>query len=114
MEIENKPLAIPRRPGNPAWLPGVSGNPGGRPKGIASLVREQTADGADLIDFLVKVVHNKRQPMRLRLEACAQLLDRGFGKPLQQMELSGPGAEPLTIRIEYPEGSVDADADRHT
>ena len=95
---------IPWRRGQP------SPNPGGRPKGLASLVREQTADGADLVEFLLKVLHNKRQPMRLRLEACAQLLDRGFGKALQQMELSGPDAEPLTIRIEYGESTLDAHA----
>jgi hypothetical protein len=98
---------IPWRRGQP------SPNPGGRPKGLASLVREQTRDGADLVEFMLKLKENKRQPMRLRMEAVAWLADRGFGKALQQMELSGPGAEPLTIRIEYPEGSVDADADGH-
>lgn len=97
------------------WLPGMpSPNPGGRPKGVAALVREQTADGADLVDFLLKVLHNRRQPMRLRLEACAQLLDRGFGKALQQMELSGPGAEALTIRIEYGDEASDAGASHPT
>src|SRR5215207_1838520 len=36
MEIENtgrKQSASPRRPGNPAWEPGISGNPAGKPKG---------------------------------------------------------------------------------
>jgi hypothetical protein len=112
MEIENKPLTIPQRPGNPAWLPGVSGNPGGRPKGIASLVREQTGDGADLIDFLVKVLHNKRQPMRLRLEACTQLLDRGFGKALQQVELGNMEGEEIVFRIVDARRAPDADPQR--
>jgi len=36
MEIENsgrKQSGSPRRPGNPAWEPGISGNPAGKPKG---------------------------------------------------------------------------------
>jgi hypothetical protein len=111
MASENSALTVVEKP----WLfkPGQTGNPGGRPKGLAALVREQTADGADLVAFLVRAVHNKRLPMRIRLEACAQLLDRCYGKALQQTELSGPGAEPLTIRIEYGESTRDADAHGH-
>ena len=99
-EIENKPLTIPGR-GNPSWVKGVSGNPGGRPRGLAELVRQETKDGAELVAFHLRILRGRKQPLRYRLEAAAWLADRGFGKALQQMELSGPGAEPLTIRIEY-------------
>ncbi len=33
------------RDGKGRFLPGQSGNPGGRPRGLAKLVREQTDDG---------------------------------------------------------------------
>jgi hypothetical protein len=86
---------IPWRRGQP------SPNPGGRPKGLASLVRERTRDGADLVDFMVKLFHNKRQPLRYRLEAAAWLADRGFGKALQQMELTGPEGGPMEVVFRY-------------
>ena len=91
------------------WKAGMSPNPGGRPKGVVALVREQTRDGAELVDFMVRVMRSKRHPLRYRLEAVAWLADRGFGKALQQMELSGPGAEPLVIRVEYPDPDLHGD-----
>jgi hypothetical protein len=92
------------------WLfkPGQTGNPGGRPRGLAELVRQETKDGAELVAFMLRILRGRKQPTRYRLEAAAWLADRGFGKALQQMELSGPGAEPLTIRIEY---AADANPD---
>ena len=93
------------------FAPGQSGNPGGQSRGLARLVREQTKDGAELVAFMLGVLRGRKQPLRLRMEAAAWLADRGFGKALQQMELSGPGAEPLTIRIEYGEEAAGADAD---
>jgi hypothetical protein len=60
---------------------------------------------------MLGVLRGRKQPLRYRLEAAAWLADRGFGKALQQMELSGPGSEPLTIRIEYAVDAPDADAD---
>lgn len=101
MEIENKPLSISRTRGNPAWLPGVSGNPGGRPKGLAELVKAETRDGAELIEFYLRVFRGKRQPLRYRFEAAAWLADRGFGKALQQMELTGPDAGPMEVVFRY-------------
>lgn len=100
-EIENKPETISRGRGNPAWVKGVSGNPGGRPPGLAELVREQTGEGAELIDFMLRVLRGKRQPMRLRMEAAAWLADRGFGKALQQMELTGADGGPMEIVFRY-------------
>lgn len=106
---ETAPLApVPGRP----FLPGRSGNPGGRPKALSTLICEQTLDGRELVAFMVNVMRGKRKAsLRQRMEAVAWLADRGFGKALQQMELSGPGAEPLTIRIEYGESRALDDAD---
>jgi len=87
------------------FLAGQSGNPGGRPKGLTALVREQTRDGAELVAFMLYVLRGKRQPTRLRMEAAAWLADRGFGKALQQTEISGPGGG--KILIGYEDGAAD-------
>lgn len=59
------------------FQPGVSGNPGGRPKGIAAKAREHT-DKA--LEVLVEGMEDKDP--RVRVTAAKELLDRGWGKPL--------------------------------
>ena len=107
MATENSLVSVPERP---PWQfkPGVSPNPGGRPKGIAALVREQTADGAELVEFMLDVLRGKRKgPLRLRMEAAAWLADRGFGKPVQQLDVGGVAGQPLAVRVEYADGAQD-------
>ena len=64
------------------WLPGTSPNPGGRPRGLASKVREVTRDGADPIQILVNVLEGNVAGTRVKdqIEASKILLDKGFGK----------------------------------
>lgn len=57
--------------------PGKSGNPGGRPKGIAAKAREHT-DRA--VEVLVEGMEDDDR--RVRIAAAKELLDRGYGKPL--------------------------------
>ena len=56
---------------------GVSGNPGGRPKGLAVRAREH-ADKA--IDVLVAAMADDNP--RVQIAAAKEILDRGYGKPL--------------------------------
>lgn len=79
MELAENSVETARVVGRP-FPPGVSGNPGGRPKAIVARIREQTNDGAELIDFLVRVVRDETEPTRVRIEAAGELLDRGFGR----------------------------------
>jgi hypothetical protein len=71
------------------FAPGVSGNPGGRPPGLARLAREATGDGADIVGFFVLVsrgVKPEGWPDAEKLTADHMihanewLADRGFGK----------------------------------
>lgn len=67
------------------WLPGQSGNPGGRPKGIAAIAREHT-DKA--VQVLVEGMESADE--RVKLAAAKEILDRGYGKaPVFTADLTG-------------------------
>jgi hypothetical protein len=70
---------------------GVSGNPGGRPKGFAALVREKTNDGQLLVDFMLRVLNGEEKGASVsdKVAAAKFLADRGFGKPTEFHEHSG-------------------------
>ncbi len=91
---EDKPQVIRKRggPGKP-FTPGQSGNPGGIPKGMAELrelARTYTQEAIlRLVDWM-QSDNPKASPM-----ATGMLLDRGWGKPVAAVELSGPGGAPL-------------------
>ena len=89
------------------WQPGQSGNPSGRPKGtrdLAGYVLETTDGGKELVDALVSIVRGAtpnvaaqegsrpRKDQQVRpadqLKAIEMLLDRGFGRSPQQLDIA--------------------------
>ena len=89
------------------WQPGQSGNPSGRPKGTKDLpgyVLETTAGGKELVDTLVCIARGAmpnvpmqggsrpRKDQQVRpadqLKAIEMLLDRGFGRSPQQLDIA--------------------------
>ena len=63
------------------WAKGVSGNPGGRPKGLARATRELVGeDGMALVELWWQIAQDPMQRTRDRLEASKLLADRGWGK----------------------------------
>jgi len=96
MAVENN-VGTGRQPGGitgRGFMPGQSGNPGSRPKGLARLAREAVGDGADLVEFWklilrgdAKALGVRSVPLRDRMQAAACLADRGFGKPTPVVDL---------------------------
>jgi len=88
------------------WLPGQSGNPGGRPRArLDLLARERTAEA---IATSVRVMRQKTNPAAAA-RAAEILLDRGWGR----VENSGAifniasaerGEPPTQIKVSFVEG----------
>src|SRR5689334_13666053 len=68
------------------FLPGHSGNPGGRPK-MPTALREAMRG---LADEALTVLEDalKSDDERVRLMAVAQIFDRGYGKPTQTVDMN--------------------------
>jgi hypothetical protein len=59
------------------FKPGQSGNPGGRPKGLAAKAREHADKALDVIAAALD-----DQDPKVRIAAAKEIFDRGFGKPV--------------------------------
>ena len=82
------------RPGNgnlrPRWKKGQSGNPGGRPKGLASRVRELVGDDANaILEVFSQIATDPKAKVSDRIAAGRELLDRGWGKAPSFAPLEG-------------------------
>jgi hypothetical protein len=74
----------PKSPGRP-FLKGTSGNPGGRPKGnedVKEAARQYTVESIERLAFWMR----SNDP-RASVLASDKLLDRGWGRPSQDVKL---------------------------
>jgi hypothetical protein len=67
---------------------GQTGNPGGRPRVIESLTREARLHTHEALRTLLKLMRSA-QSENVRLNAAGLILDRGWGKPVQAVQVDG-------------------------
>ena len=93
----------PDRASNGHYLPGQSGNPAGRPKGLIRWAREQAAEilrneGVDGNAFMImgNILHGEYNASPGdRISAFRELANRTLGKSLTYVEVTGMDEEPL-------------------
>ncbi|WP_104662840.1 DUF5681 domain-containing protein [Ensifer adhaerens] len=66
-----------RNPNLKPFVKGQSGNPGGRPKGLAAKAREHADRALDVLTTALADADAK-----VRIAAAREILDRGYGKPV--------------------------------
>jgi hypothetical protein len=69
------------RQANGRFKPGRSGNPGGKPKGIASEARRIAGtDARKFLKLLAKIAEDTSEKTSDRIRAAEIVIERGFGK----------------------------------
>lgn len=95
-ESTKKSRPIPEAFKAQQWKPGQSGNPGGRSPIIRELrdvAREHTVTA---LETLIGVMTNTEAPAAARVAAAAHMLDRGYGKPTQNINAAVRNAQKMT------------------
>jgi hypothetical protein len=75
---------------------GRSGNPGGRPREVRGIIELARSHSPAAISTLAKILRNERAPPAARISAATALLDRGYGKAKQEIEVVKPDLSRLT------------------
>jgi phage gp46-like protein len=70
------------------FVKGQSGNPGGRPKQTAKLSELARTYTKEAMRTLVQIMKSKKVPAAARVNAACALLDRGYGRPAQSIDLT--------------------------
>lgn len=79
------------------FKPGQSGNPGGKPKGMGKFRELCRSYMEEAVEAIVELARKKKTPPSIKLAAWQYLLDQGWGKPRQAVEVGGQ----VTNRYEW-------------
>lgn len=97
---ESSERTAKRRGKGRPFQPGQSGNPGGRPREeshVRELARQRTEEAIATLTAIMQ----SGETESARVRAAEALLDRGWGRPLQGVEVADVTAEPLEIIVRY-------------
>lgn len=95
MEFDNKLETNHGKVGNPNWQKGmVSPNAGGRPKRIESLVESCKELTPDALARVYEIMMSPKSKGADVLTAARLIIEYGFGKPQQQLQLD------ITAKVE--------------
>jgi hypothetical protein len=84
-----------------AFVKGQSGNPGGRPKAVMPDGRTLSEAAREHSPAALQVLVEALKVPETAMAAAKEILDRGFGRPAQAVELTGEDGGPVQIaRIE--------------
>jgi hypothetical protein len=78
---------------------GKSGNPGGRPKVLGELQELARRHAPEVIEELARLAVKARSETA-RIAAGRELLDRGFGRARQSLEVSEPGENIIRMLLD--------------
>ncbi len=78
----------PARRADGTFSPGVSGNPGGRPREVGYVVELARQRTEDAVRVLHEIALDATQPGASRVAAASALLDRGWGRAPSSIDIS--------------------------
>lgn len=81
--------ALKREANATSFKPGVSGNPGGKPKGLAEMQELCRSHTVESIDAILKVMRSDTAQPAAIVAGANSILDRGWGKATQPIESGG-------------------------
>ena len=82
---------------------GVSGNKGGRPKLPEELKEAFRAAAPDALRVLVGIINDEKARHADRIRAAEVVLDRGYGKPVQAVDLDTSSIPQVVIVGDVPD-----------
>jgi hypothetical protein len=91
---------------------GQSGNPGGQLKAKQEVIALARQHGPACIEALASIALDPAAPPPARVSAITVLLDRGFGKPKQEVQASGNISIAVVTGIDRAPDEPDADHGR--
>lgn len=103
--MPNRKGNVTNATGKGGFVKGKSGNPTGRPKSdiqLRDMARKWTSE---IMNVFYEIATDKSEKGTTRVAAGNALMDRGYGRPAQSLQIKGggPGGLPLGLNVAFIE-----------